>query len=240
MLWEVTGHKIDASQMDAIRVAVMALVAQEADLWRNAPTPLVESYLGTLNTLASQLLDTGGRMRLHPEGQLDVPAPWATRDDLKALDSRLKVLAEAATASMGGEERQLDALRLIENKIVMMLEDLRHPAGLQEIMDALRADPSVLIKRTSPQVPIPDMPVWEREVLSAPAVPEPDDAEPQKKKRVLVPKAGNFVNTDGTITCRVCGKAKQTSDYYKDKHGATGFKSACKECETELKRKVAA
>src|SRR5271155_341354 len=116
-VWEVSGFRADASQNDAVRVLIEAYAAQMSGLWKKAPTPLVESHLSTLNTLARQLLDTGGRMRLDRAGQLDVAEdPVATRADLEALGRKVVVLA-GTVQSLKQEHRDddVDLLNRVES-----------------------------------------------------------------------------------------------------------------------------
>lgn len=42
---------------------------------------------------------------------------------------------------------------------------------------------------------------------------------------------GCFFNEDGTITCRICGIAKDPDDFHKDKQARTGRRSKCAQCD---------
>lgn len=63
----------------------------------------------------------------------------------------------------------------------------------------------------------------------APEVPpEPVKAVPKEPARSGQP--GTYFNEDGTITCRVCGIAKQPDDFHRDAAKRTGHKSRCRTC----------
>lgn len=99
MLHEITGFKADASQIDAVRVAMEAYAARLAQSYASAPSELAEAHLNSLVSLASQLLDTGGRMRLDPSGQLDAAdAPLATRADVAGLAGAISTMRDSHSA----------------------------------------------------------------------------------------------------------------------------------------------
>jgi hypothetical protein len=99
LLWDVTKYQIDQAQADSFRVLIEAHALQLSSLWKKAPTEVIEAHLATLITLARQLLDTGGRMRLDPAGQLDVADnPVATRRDMEALGRKVVSLADTVKA----------------------------------------------------------------------------------------------------------------------------------------------
>lgn len=66
-LWEWDSFSGDSAAHAALLVAIDAYAAGQADLFRTHPTPLVESYLHLLVTLAEQLLDSSGRVKLVTE-----------------------------------------------------------------------------------------------------------------------------------------------------------------------------
>jgi hypothetical protein len=65
-LWELSGFSGDQTQIDGVMVAIDTYAAGMAALLAGAERPVSEAYLHTLITLAEQILDSGGRMRLVP------------------------------------------------------------------------------------------------------------------------------------------------------------------------------
>ena len=66
-LWEWDSFSGDSAAHAALLAVIDTYAASQADLLRTHPTPLVESYLHLLVTLAEQLLDSGGRVKLVTE-----------------------------------------------------------------------------------------------------------------------------------------------------------------------------
>ena len=77
-LWELSGFNGDQTQIDGVMVAIDAYAAGMADLLSKTDGPVGGAYLHTLVTLAEQILDSGGRMRLVPPTAAPKPTVKAT------------------------------------------------------------------------------------------------------------------------------------------------------------------
>jgi len=143
MFWEVSGHKADATQTDALQVLLETYAAQQALAYESAPNQLIESLLNSLHHQASQILDTGGRMRLSPHGALDAKdQPLALAADVEVVDRKVarlhSALNEMLTAQVQMNERQEEyAARqaryseILSTSLEMVAQDLRR---VQEVL----------------------------------------------------------------------------------------------------------
>jgi hypothetical protein len=148
MFWEVSGHKADATQTDALQLLLEGYAAQQALAYKDAPTQLIESLLNSLHHQASQILDTGGRMRLSPYGALDAKdEPLALAADVEMVDRKVarlhSALNEMLTAQVQMNERQEEyAARqarhseVVNTSLDIVAQDLRR---LQEAELAIAA-----------------------------------------------------------------------------------------------------
>ena len=236
MLHELTDFKADTSRVDAFRVVLEAYAAQLAQSYVTSPNELTEAHLNSLLTLASQLLDPA-TVRLRDGEQL------LTRKDLE------KLAAGDRTTEVLFRLEDLDAA--LADAQISVNDRL---TGIQAQLDALTRTVAARPSRTGPPVPqVPGPPVV--------AAPEPAVAEEvrqdavdealriiaelrdeqaetrraQRDKTQAQDRPGCFFNDDGTITCRDCGKAKDPSEYFRDRRAWTGHKAACKSCEADSK-----
>lgn len=160
ILWEITKHDIDQTQVDAFKVLIEARVAQQSPLWKKAPNEIIEAHLATLVTLARQLLDTGGRMILDRAGMLDVQDnPVATKADMEALGRHV--------VALDGTVREMLAVPAT-TAAVEATEVLA--TGLADEVAQLRADfAAATAVFTDERPPADKMPQWEIDLLNGKA-----------------------------------------------------------------------
>ena len=116
--WEASSFSWDQSQVDALKVLVETRVAQQVSLWQDGTTGSLASYVETLTALARQLLDTGGRMRLSADGQLDAKShPLATRSDVEALGLKVVALASVVEDLWGTDSNLSQEIRHLRDDV---------------------------------------------------------------------------------------------------------------------------
>lgn len=74
-LWTFTGYKGDATAIDGLLTIIDAYALGQAQAMAESAPAVVTAHVHTLVTLAEQLLDTGGRMKL----VTSTPAPPQAR-----------------------------------------------------------------------------------------------------------------------------------------------------------------
>lgn len=260
LLWEVTKFQIDQAQVDAFKVLVESRVSQQAAHLAKATPEVVQAQLATLTALARQLLDTGGRMRLDPAGQLDVSEnPVATRADVEALGRKLLSLQDAVQAlARHGEADNADFF-----------------AGIREMQARALAD--MVAREEAEGQPVAELPQWEADLLAGkiptigeqreadlvaaklPAIgktgidalrgdpgfadvvaanePVLDEETREQVARALKPKRRKLIelNPDGTLTCTQCGVAKTTGNYFRNTKSRLGYETKCRSCRSASK-----
>lgn len=120
----------DWAQLDQTRAdAIMAMI----DGWKLEPWT-GDDIGSLLAALLGQLLDTGGRMRLDPAGQLDAPDnPLATRADVEALHKALRAPAKGS-ADVSELTNGVHATSVAVGKLAAALE--RIEARMADRLDA--------------------------------------------------------------------------------------------------------
>jgi hypothetical protein len=239
MLWEMTGYKADQSQVDAFKVLVQTLVLEKAGFWKKAPVELVEEHVGTLVTLARQLLDTGGRMRLHPEGQLDVPeSPVATRADVEALGRKI-IDIDAHLQDFQTTNVVVPEPLMVQNPAALYLAKLLQDQPMQQL--AIDEAETFFEEDEDPAKVLAAFDAGEK-FATAPPVLDEDTREavaealtPRKRRAKAVTvvrkrRPAADLNPDGTLTCMNCGQAKKTSEYFRNSKSKTGFETRCRTC----------
>jgi hypothetical protein len=142
MLEEWTAYTHDRSQVDAMFLIFTDWAIGKSSALAETADEVLKSYLFENHLLARQLLDTGGRMRLDPEGQLDArDQPLATADsqesirrELRAIHASVNKILAAGVPQAGSDEilRQQDRLserldglfRAVSDRIADALSDM--------------------------------------------------------------------------------------------------------------------
>jgi hypothetical protein len=246
MLWEMTGYKADQSQVDAFKVLVQTLALEKAGFWKKAPVELVEEHVATLVTLARQLLDTGGRMRLHPEGQLDVPEnPVATRADVEALGRKI-IDIDAHLQDFQTTNVAVPEPLMVQNPAALYLAKLLQDQPMQQLADdddrIAQWELDLIREQEKRQLDAADEITQLTEGWDDPPVLDEETREavtealtPRRKRAKAVTvvrkrRPAADLNPDGTLTCMNCGEAKKTSEYFRNKKSKTGFETRCRTC----------
>ena len=137
-LLEATDFKPDQVQLDAVRAMVDGYVAQQVAAQSVMPADAVEAHWATLRTLMSQLLDTGGRMRLDRDGMLeDSSAPLATaadvRDAVRALSGRLQAIEKALPRGKAADMSPL--MERLERMQMAITDGRLEPPDMSAVLD---------------------------------------------------------------------------------------------------------
>lgn len=138
-LYESADFKPDQTQVDAVKVMLESYALNLAKSM-GAPQALLDAHYDTVTALGTQLLDTGGRMRLHRDGMLDDPSsPLATAEDVRLLGAAVQGRFQSLEKMIGDAAKPVDETSLLdrvdraERRMTKRLTDLAD--GLQELSD---------------------------------------------------------------------------------------------------------
>jgi hypothetical protein len=228
MLQEITGFGADATQLDAVRVVLEAKAASMAESYGLAPAELTDAHLHSLVTLAHQVLDSAlstdhfsaGAGLVSALASLQAQMDSLARTvlaakpdvDLTPLQARMEARMDALTRAVAALQPAVPYIPLLP----VHQSSGDYDTDTDRLLAAIRDQkpPQPVSKPGPPKAAAKD------QAVSAPA---------------LQKRPGCFYNDDGTISCKTCGKPKDTSEYYRDRQSATGYKSACQDCERAAK-----